>query len=470
MRSKLAFYLLLSFAPIPVLSVHAQSRGDVSLWLTTPDKTALLARQTTPLSFGTPVAGLPAIEVNDSKKYQTMDGFGFALTGGSAQLLMHMDTRDRQDLLSELFGTGSQDIAVTYLRVSIGSSDMNDHAFTYDDLPPGQTDADLKNFNLGPDRTSVVPALKEILAINPSIKVLGTPWSAPAWMKTNDNLKGGSLKPEYYDVYSRYFVKYIEEMKAEGINIDAITPQNEPLNAGNTPSMVMEANEETQFIKQSLGPAFRQAGIKTKIIVYDHNCDRPDYPLAIFADPEAAQYVDGSGFHLYEGEIAALTKVHDAYPNKNVYFTEQMVVDQPSDPTLHVASPVKDLIIGAPRNWSRNVLLWNLAADPAFGPHTNNGGCPVCEGAITINGNQVTRNVAYYSVAHASKFVPPGSVRIESSTLAAMTNVAFLTPDGDKVLIVSNDGNGPQTFQIRYRGKSVISTLSAGAVGTYVWQ
>lgn len=470
MRSKLAFYLLLSFAPIPVLSVHAQSRGDVSLWLTTPDKTALLARQTTPLSFGTPVAGLPAIEVNDSKKYQTMDGFGFALTGGSAQLLMHMDTRDRQDLLSELFGTGSQDIAVTYLRVSIGSSDMNDHAFTYDDLPPGQTDSELKNFDLGPDRTSVVPVLKEILAINPSIKILGTPWSAPAWMKTNDKLKGGSLKSEYYDVYARYFVKYIEEMKAEGINIDAITPQNEPLNAGNTPSMVMEASEETQFIKQSLGPAFRQAGIKTKIIVYDHNCDRPDYPLAIFADPEAAQYVDGSGFHLYEGEIAALTKVHDAYPNKNVYFTEQMVVDQPGDPTLHIASPVKDLIIGAPRNWSRNVLLWNLAADPAFGPHTNNGGCPVCEGAITINGNQVTRNVAYYTVAHASKFVPPGSVRIESSTLAAMTNVAFLTPDGDKVLIVSNDGNGPQTFQIRYRGKSVTSTLSAGAVGTYVWQ
>jgi glucosylceramidase len=470
MRSKLAFYLLLSCGLIPVLPVHAQSSGGVSLWLTTPDRTALLTRQTTPLRFAAPVEGFPTIDVNDSQKYQTMDGFGFAVTGGSAQLLMRMDAQHRQDLLRELFGTGSQDIGVSYLRVSIGSSDMNDHAFTDDDLDPGQTDADLKNFNLGPDRTSVVPVLKEILAISPSVKILGTPWSAPAWMKTNDKLKGGSLKPEYYDVYARYFVKYIEEMKAEGIDIDAVTPQNEPLNAGNTPSMVMEANEEAQFIKQSLGPAFRQAGIKTKIIIYDHNCDRPDYPLAILADPEAAEYVDGSAFHLYAGEITALTKVHAAYPNKNVYFTEQMVVDQPGDPTLHIVSPVKDLIIGAPRNWSRNVLLWNLAADPAFGPHTNNGGCPVCEGAITLDGNQVTRNVAYYTVAHASKFVPPGSVRIESSTLTTLANVAFLTPGGDKVLIVSNDGNGPQTFQIRYRGKSVTSTLSAGAVGTYVWQ
>lgn len=470
MRSRFVIALLLSSLAFPLIAATAQQRETVSVWLTTPDRRSLFAPQTTPLLFERSTSQLPAIEVNDTQKYQTMDGFGMALTGGSAQLIMRMDAPHRKELLRELFGTAGHDIGISYLRVSIGSSDMNDHAFTYDDLSPSETDLTLKEFNLGPDRTSVIPALKEILVINPSIRILGTPWSAPAWMKTNDDLKGGSLKPEYYDVYARYFVKYIEEMKANGIHINAITPQNEPLNPDNTPSLVMQANEEVQFIKQSLGPAFRKAGIKTKIIVYDHNCDRPDYPLTILADPEAAQYVDGAAFHLYGGEITTLTQVHDAHPNKNVYFTEQMVVDRPGDANLEIASPVKDLIVGAPRNWSRNVLLWNLAADPNFGPHTNNGGCPVCEGAITLNGNQVTRNAAYYTIAHASKFVRPGSVRIASNALTGLANVAFLTPGGKRVLIVTNDGSAPQKFQIRYHGKSATSTLSAGSVGTYVWQ
>jgi glucosylceramidase len=265
-------------------------------------------------------------------------------------------------------------------------------------------------------------------------------------------------------------VKYIAEMKSNGITIDAITPQNEPLNPNNTPSMVMQPAEEDQFIRRSLGPMFRQAGIRTKILAYDHNCDRPDYPLTILADPQARQYVDGAAFHLYGGEITALAQVHDAYPDKNLYFTEQMVVDRPHDSRLDISRPVRDLIIGAPNNWSRNVLLWNLAADPEFGPHTNNGGCPVCEGAITIDGNQVTRNAAYYTIAHAAKFVRPGSVRVGSTTPGSLPNVAFVNPAGERVLIVTNDNVSPQRFQIRWRGKSVISTLSAGEVGTYVWK
>ena len=328
---------------------------------------------------------------------------------------------------------------------------------------------DLSKFNFGPDRTGVIPILKEVLAINPRIKILGSPWTAPSWMKTNEDPKGGSLKPEYYDTYAQYFVKYIQGMRAEGISIDAITIQNEPLNDKNTPSMVMQAREEGTFIKQSLGPAFRRAGITTKIILYDHNCDVPEYPLEILNDPEARQYVDGSGFHLYAGEISAMSKVHDAYPDKNLYFTEQMVIDRKGDPKLEIASPVQRLIVGATRNWSRNVLLWNLAADPENKPHTDNGGCPICEGAITLDGNKVRRNIAYYTVAHASKFVRPGSIRIQSNTLDELPNVAFKTPDGEKVLIVANSSKSSQAFQIRYRNKSISSTLSEGAVGTYVW-
>jgi len=466
MRTTIMAFLLAGLTAVPA---GAQRKGTVAWWLTTPDRSALLTEQT-PLRFERSVSSLPAVTVDDRQKFQTMDGFGMALTGGSAQLLMRMDAPQRQSLLRELFGRSGGSIGISYLRISLGSSDMNDHPFTYDDLAPGETDVDLKQFSLGPDQTTVVPVLQEILAIDPSLPILATPWSAPAWMKTNDSLKGGSLKPEYYDVYARYFVKYIQAMKANGIGIAAITPQNEPLNPDNTPSLVMQANEEDQFIKQSLGPSFRRAGIRTKIIVYDHNCDRPDYPLTILADPDARQYVDGSAFHLYAGEITALTQVHDAYPDKNIYFTEQMVVDTPGSSRLNIASPVKDLVIGAPRNWSRNVLLWNLAADPAFGPHTNNGGCPVCEGAITIDGNKVTRNSAYYTIAHASRFVPPGSVRIASGIPDSLSNVAFLTPQGLHVLIVANDGASAQKFQIRYRGRSVTPDLSAGAVVTFVWK
>jgi glucosylceramidase len=460
---------LLACVVLPALPSYAQHGKSATVWLSTEDRSSLLAPQPAPLHFKTMNTQAPVIDVNDRQKYQSMDGFGFALTGGSAQLLMRMDAPQRSVLLQELFGTDARDIGVSYLRISIGSSDMNDHAFTYDDLKPGETDTSLAKFDFGPDKASVIPALKEILAINPKLTILGSPWSAPAWMKTNGNLKGGSLKPEYYDTYAQYFVKFIEGMKAAGIRIDAITPQNEPLNPHNTPSMVVEPADEAAFIRQSLGPAFRKAGIKTKIIVYDHNCDRPDYPLTILNDPEARQYVDGSGFHLYGGEITALTKVHDAYPAKNLYFTEQMVVDDRGDARLHIASPVARLIVGAPRNWSRNVLLWNLAADPQFGPHTNDGGCPVCEGAITLDGNSVTRNLAYYTVAHAAKFVRPGSVRIASNALDRLPNVAYETPARKHVAIVANTSDAAQTFQIRFRGKSIESTLSGGAVGTYVW-
>lgn len=471
MLQKVATGTLLALAVAISLPLNAQKRGAVSVWLTTPDRSALLARQNSTLQFEkTAATGLPVVEVNDKLKYQSMDGFGFALTGGSAQLMMKMDAAQRESLLQELFGTAAGDIGVSYIRVSIGSSDMNDHAFTYDDMPAGKTDADLKHFSLEPDATTVVPVLKEILAINPRLKILGSPWSAPAWMKSNDALKGGSLKPEYYATYAHYLATYIEQMKQHGITIDAITPQNEPLNPNNLPSLVMQAKEEAQFISQALGPAFRSAGIKTKIIVYDHNCDRPDYPMTILADPAAAQYVDGSGFHLYGGEITAMTRVHDAYPHKNLYFTEQMTVDQPGDPKLDIAEPVARLIVGAPRNWSRNVLLWNLAADPHFEPHTNNGGCPVCEGAITLDGNKVTRNVAYYTVAHASRFVRPGSIRIASTEADGLSDVAFRTPDGHTALIVANPGKENVKFAIHYRNKNALTELGAGAVATYVWK
>ena len=398
-----------------------------------------------------------------------MDGFGFALTGGSAQLLMRMSAAQRTALLKELFTTGGDGIGVSYLRVSIGASDMNERVFSYDDLAAGETDVEMAKFNLGPDLTDVIPVLKEILAIRPGIKILGSPWSAPAWMKTNDDVKGGELKPEYYGAFAKYFVKYIEGMRAQGISIDAITVENEPLNPKNTPSMVMFAQQQDAFIAKDLGPAFEKAGIRTKILLYDHNPDVPSYPLSILGDPAASKYVDGTAFHLYGGETSVLTQVHDAYPKKNLYMTEQSVTGRRGGGPLGIAEPVRSVMIGSTRNWSRNVLLWNLAADPQNGPHTNNGGCTGCSGAITLDGDSATRNVAYYVVEHFSRFVPPDSVRVASSEMEQLASVAFLTPEGKVVLVVSNTGNFPKPFAVKYHGKFLQTMLPAESVGTYVW-
>jgi glucosylceramidase len=256
-------------------------------------------------------------------------------------------------------------------------------------------------------------------------------------------------------------------MQAKGININAITPQNEPLHAGNNPSLYMTAVQQAAFIKNNLGPAFNAAGISTKIIVYDHNCDRPDYPLDVLSDAAARNFADGSAFHLYAGDISALTTVHNAYPAKNIYFTEQYTPSNGSfagDLRWHL----KNVIIGSMRNWSRTAIEWNLANDPTFSPHTT-GGCTTCQGALTISSGTVIRNVAYYIIAQASKFIPPGSIRIASENNGNLNTVAFLKPNGQKVLIVLNDGSASQGFNIKFNNKWFTVTLDAGAVATYVW-
>jgi glucosylceramidase len=463
-------------------SLTAQTT-PVSQWLTNPDRSQLFQLQPSPVSFSATPSGKPVIEVNGAETFQTIDGFGFALTGGSAQHIIHMSAAARTALLKELFGTGDDDpakkethrpIGVSYLRLSIGSSDLNDHVFSYDDLPAGQTDTAMLKFDLGPDKENVVPVMKEILAISPAIKILGSPWSPPTWMKTNNDTRGGRLKPEYYPAYTKYFIKYIMAMKAEGINIDAITIQNEPLHPGNNPSLLLTAPDEADFIKNHLGPAFAAAGIHTKIILYDHNADRPDYPILILDDPGAKKYIDGSGFHLYGGKITALTDVHNAHPDRNIYFTEQMVVDFGRrgvvDTTrINIAPPVNRLIVGATRNWSKNVIEWNLAADPQYKPFTDRGGCSSCQGAVTINKDTVSRNLAYYSIAHAAKFVRPGSVRIASTETENLGDVAFKTPAGKIVLVVANTSATAQSFDIRYNNKYATVSLNGGAVATYLW-
>ena len=451
----------------------AAQRDTVAVWMTTGDRSALLARQPT-LAFGTAANDSPTITVDGATTYQTMAGFGYTLTGGSAFVINRMPAAARDTLLRELFGRDLSSLGVSYLRLGIGASDLSAAPYTYDEMPAGQADPTLASFTIDAERADLLPVLRRILALNPGIELLATPWTAPRWMKDNGAYVGGSLLPAHYPAYAQYFVKYIQAMKAEGVTIAAITVQNEPLHPGNNPSMVMTAAQQATFIKNHLGPALRAAGLETKIFLYDHNADHPEYPLAILDDPAAKAFVDGTAFHLYGGSIDALTTVHDRHPDRNIYFTEQYTASTGSfdgDLRWHA----RNLVVGAPRNWSRTVLEWNLANDERFGPHTN-GGCSTCLGAVTIDASSsaVTRNVAYYVVGHLSRFVDPGSVRVAStvtgpSTTTSLPNVAFRTPAGRYVLVVLNDGKATRTFNVSFAGRRATHTLAEGSIATYVW-
>ena len=443
-------------------------KGKVSVWLTDPANNVLFQPQEQGLAFAAKEGGQNVITVDEKQRYQKIDGYGWALTGGSAGHLMGMSSTARAALLKELFAADGNNIGGSYIRLSIGASDLDEEVFSYDDLPKGQIDTLMQRFGLGHDLKAVIPVMKEILSINPDIKILASPWSPPTWMKTNNDARGGSLKPEYYRAYALYFARYIYDMKKQGITIDAITVQNEPLHPGNTPSLLMMASDQATFIRDHLGPMFKQFGIRSKIIIYDHNADRPDYPMGILNDPKAKAFIDGSAFHLYAGKIEALSTVHDAHPDKNIYFTEQWV-GAPGNLKKDIAEHVRNLIIGASRNWSRTVIEWNLSSNPELKPHTDRGGCDRCLGAVTIDKDTVTRNPAYYIIAHAAKFVRPGSVRIASNDDGSLHNVAFKTASGNTVLIVLNDGAAVASFDVSFKKQAFTATLNPGAIATYVW-
>lgn len=452
--------------PLSCTSVTQNRGGEVQYWLTKGDESVKLQLQS-PARFVNTSNSFQNIEIDASQKFQYVDGFGYTLTGGSVEVINRLSPSKRKALLHELFGTDKNSISVSYLRLSIGASDLDGHVFSYDDLPEGQTDVSLSKFSMEKDK-ALIAMLKEILTINPKIKIIATPWSAPVWMKDNGKSKGGSLKPEFYGVYANYFVKYIQEMKKEGIAIDAVTPQNEPLHPGNNPSLYMSSEMQGEFIKKHLGPAFKANHIKTKIVVYDHNCSKPEYALHILKDPEAYQYIDGSAFHLYEGDISALSTVHNAFPEKNLYFTEQWTGSKGTfseDLNWHT----KNVIIGSMRNWSKTALEWNLANDPEYGPHTE-GGCTECKGAITVSDSEnFTRNVSYYIIAHASKFIPAGSQRIASTQTKSLSTVAFMTRFGKIVLIVQNDHKEDENFNIKFAGKTAAVTIPGHSAATYIF-
>ena len=285
-------------------------------WVTRDAKSLLQPLQPVAFSRSAPQESLPTIEIDDSRTFQPIEGFGFSLTGGSAYLLAGLAAAERADLLQELFGSTEESVGLSCLRLSIGASDLGRKDFSYWGLRRGTKDPDLARFNLSAGDREVVPVLQEILAINPAVKIIASPWSAPPWMKSNGSYVAGRLKPECYSAYARYFVKYVETMRAHGIHVSAVTPQNEPQNPRNEPSMVMSATEQADFIKGYLGPELRKGAPETEILCWDHNCDGADFPLAVLGDAEARAYIAGVAWHLYNGSPEAMSHVQAQYPEQ----------------------------------------------------------------------------------------------------------------------------------------------------------
>jgi glucosylceramidase len=446
-------------------------RGVAQAWLTTADQTQLLSRQPDIAILSGSDQSPVAIDVDEGTSYQEMIGFGAAMTDASAYLIQSKLGPRRDAILHELFGR-NPGLGLSFVRVPMGASDFSTRHYSYDDMPPGQTDQALTHFTIDADRAEKLPALKAALAINPELKLVASPWSTPGWMKTTGSLIKGTLRPEYYDSFAQYFLKFVKAYFAEGVPIFAVTMQNEPaFEPDNYPGMRLDPSVRAEVIGKHVGPLFEQSGINTLILDWDHNWDLPSSPLAVLADDDARKYVRGIAWHCYAGNVGAQDQVHTAYPTIDAYFTECSGGGWATVFADNLKFYVGTLIIGSTRGWARGVALWNLALDEHDGPHL--GGCGNCRGVVTINSSTgaVTRNVEYYALAHASEFIRPGAHRIASSTdVGGLQTVAFKNADdGTKVLIVLNTARGEVSFAVRSGGKVILYALPGGAVATFRW-
>jgi len=302
---------------------------------------------------------------------------------------------------------------------------------------------------------------------------MANPWSPPGWMKTSGSMIGGTLKPEDYGAFANYFAKFIQAYAAQGVTINAISLQNEPqYEPPDYPGMLLDPVTRAELDGQYVGPLFGRLGIKTMIWDWDHNWNLPQEPTTVFADTLASKYVQGVAWHCYKGDVSAQSTVHNAYPGKDTYFTECSGGDWAKDFGSNLSYFVGTMIIGTTQNWARSVALWNLALDEHDGPHT--GGCTDCRGVVTINSTTaaVTRNVEYYALAHASKFVRPGAYRIASTaSVGSLASVAFQNIDDQSIVtLVLNSGSQSSTFALNWRQQSLSYTLPPASVLTFIWK
>lgn len=461
--------LLLTLTAALAGTAHA---APVRAFLTTADRQHLLA----PSEVAAPAAGAAAvIRIDPRRQHQRIAGFGAALTEGSAWLIRHgLKDGPREALMRELFTREGGGLGFEFTRLTIGASDFSRRHYSLDDMPPGQTDPELRHFSLDPEREDVIPAVKQALALNPKLQVMASPWSAPGWMKTTDSLVQGQLRPEFYGAFSHYLVRYVEGMQAEGVPVFALTLQNEPhFEPGDYPGMRMPPRTRAAVVGQHLGPLLKARGLKTQILEWDHNWDEPWSPLSMLSDATARAYVSGVAWHCYGGDVSAQSEVARQFPQLDVWLTECSGGEWKPQWAETLPWITRNLIIGSTRHGARGVLMWNLALDPQHGPHR--GGCTDCRGVVTIDpkDGSVTRNIEYYAFGHASRFVHQGARRVESEggdgKKTGLDHVAFTNPDGSTVLIVCNSAAEARRFTVQAPGRRFAYELPASGVATFVW-
>jgi glucosylceramidase len=466
MRDKLTILLLM----LAIGAATAHEAAAVNVWVTAGDKSQLLAQQSDFLfQSGTGTGGTP-ISVVPTTTYQTMSGFGAAMTDSSAWLLQNKLTAAQRDKLMRQLFSPQSGIGLNYLRVPIGASDFTaSNFYTYDDNPAGGTDEFQQQFSVAHDQSYIIPRLQQASQLNPNLQLLASPWSAPAWMKTNNSLQGGSLAAQWEGSYTLYLAKFLEAYQAAGLPFDTITLQNEPLNTSNYPTMSMSAAQQIDLIKNHVGPIFAAKGLTTKVIAYDHNWDNTAYPLQVLGDAAASQYVAGTAFHAYAGDVSAQTTVHNAYPNKDVYFTEITGGNWATNFADNIVWNFQNIFIGATRNWAKTALLWNLALDQNGNPHLN--GCSGCRGVVTVNNSNgaITFNEEFYSLGQVTKVVQPNAIRIGSTTTSAVNTVAFLNPDGTQALIALNPNASATTVRVVENGQHFNYAIPAKSVVSFLW-
>ena len=461
-----------SLGPPSDKTAGAEGARVAEVWLTTGSRTHLLARQPD-LPLGSHAKrGDVVIDVDERITYQTMVGFGAAVTDASAYLLNHTLGSGRDAVMRELFDP-SAGLGLSFMRVPMGASDFSSTHYSYDDAPGGRPSDAPTAFSIDADRPHKLPVLRRALALNSHIRLVASPWSAPAWMKSNGSLIQGTLRPGEYGAFADYLRRFIEAYAAEGIPIFAIALQNEPaFEPPDYPGMRLSSAARAELIGRHVGPLFAASGIATRILEWDHNWDHPEEPLAVLADSIARRYVSGVAWHCYAGSASAQEVVRAAHPDKDVYFTECSGGSWSPDFADNLQWTVSTLLIGSVRAWARGVALWNLALDETGGPHL--GGCGNCRGVITIDSRSgaVTRNEEYYALAHASRFVRPGAHRIASSSdVGGLQSVAFRNADDDsRVLIVLNTRTSSVPLTIRARRAVMSYAMPARAVATFRWR
>lgn len=459
-----------------------EEKKDVDIYVTTANEAMLF--QSTPASFGTGNNMSPrTITLDPNTTYQEMEGFGAAITGSTCYNLLKMSTESRSKLLKETFDPETG-MGYSYIRISLGCSDFSLSEYTYCD------EKGIENFALHTyDKRDVIPILKEILTINPELKIMASPWTCPLWMKVNNltdkqpynSWKGGQLNPDYYDDYATYFVKYIQAMKAEGIDITSVTIQNEPLNKGNSASLYMTWEEQRNFIKSHLGIAFQNANIETKIIVYDHNYNydnidsQKSYPTKIYADSEASKYIHGAAFHAYGGSKSEMLNIYNTNPDKGLYFTEISIGEWGSGYSFadDLMWNMREVGIGTINNYCKAVMVWNFMLDSNYGPNRP-GGCNTCLGAVTVNSsyNSVKKNSHYYTMGHLSKVIKPGAKRIKTSgyTVNGLYYSAFKNPDNTYSVVMQNDTQDAISVTIALGTKFFTYNILGKSIASYIWK